>query len=74
MVRRYAHLTAEHVARYAGNTEGYTAESRNTESHGTITAQPPDFAAQPDYNWLEFCGGQGRNRIQRDFGHIRGAS
>lgn len=33
MVRRYAHLAAEHLAVYAGNTEGY----------GTNTAQPPDF-------------------------------
>jgi integrase len=33
MVRRYAHLAAEHLAIYASNTE----------SHGTITAQPPDF-------------------------------
>ena len=33
MVRRYAHLGAEHLAIYAGNTE----------SHGTNTAQPPDF-------------------------------
>jgi len=33
MVRRYAHLTAEHLAVYAGNTE----------SHGTNTAQPPDL-------------------------------
>jgi integrase len=33
MVRRYAHLAAEHLAVYAGNTE----------SHGTNTAQPPDF-------------------------------
>ena len=33
MVRRYAHLAAEHLAVYAGNTE----------SHGTITAQAPDF-------------------------------
>jgi len=33
MVRRYAHLAAEHLAVYAGNTESY----------GTNTAQPPDF-------------------------------
>jgi integrase len=33
MVRRYAHLAAERLAAYAANTE----------SHGTITAQPPDF-------------------------------
>lgn len=33
MVRRYAHLAAEHLAAYAGNTESY----------GTNTAQPPDF-------------------------------
>jgi len=33
MVRRYAHLAAEHLAVYANNTE----------SHGTNTAQPPDF-------------------------------
>jgi hypothetical protein len=33
MVRRYAHLAAEHLAVFAGNTE----------SHGTNTAQPPDF-------------------------------
>ena len=33
MVRRYAHLAAEHLAAYAGNTE----------SHGTNTAQAPDF-------------------------------
>jgi integrase len=33
MVRRYAHLAAEHLAVYAGNTE----------SHGTSTAQAPDF-------------------------------
>lgn len=33
MVRRYAHLAAEHLAAYASNTEGY----------GTNTAQPPDF-------------------------------
>ena len=33
MVRRYAHLAAEHLAVYAGNTETY----------GTNTAQPPDF-------------------------------
>src|ERR1035441_4294969 len=33
MVRRYAHMAAEHLAVYAGNTE----------SHGTNTAQPPDF-------------------------------
>jgi integrase len=33
MVRRYAHMAAEHLAVYAGNTE----------SHGTNTAQAPDF-------------------------------
>jgi integrase len=33
MVRRYAHLAAEHLAVYVGNTE----------SHGTNTAQAPDF-------------------------------
>lgn len=33
MVRRYAHLAAEHLAVYANNTE----------SHGTNTAQAPDF-------------------------------
>jgi len=33
MVRRYAHLAAEHLAVYASNTE----------SHDTSTAQPPDF-------------------------------
>ena len=33
MVRRYAHLAAEHLAVYTANTE----------SHGTNTAQPPDF-------------------------------
>jgi integrase len=33
MVRRYAHLAAEHLAVYVGNTESY----------GTNTAQPPDF-------------------------------
>jgi len=33
MVRRYAHLAAEYLAVYAGNTE----------SHGTNTAQAPDF-------------------------------
>jgi len=33
MVRRYAHLAAKHLAIYASNTE----------SHGTHTAQPPDF-------------------------------
>ncbi|MGC2461641.1 MAG: site-specific integrase [Steroidobacteraceae bacterium] len=33
MVRSYAHLAAEHLAVYAGNTE----------SHGTNAAQPPDF-------------------------------
>ena len=33
MVRRYAHMAAEHLAVYASNTE----------SHGTNTAQPPDF-------------------------------
>lgn len=33
MVRRYAHLAAEHLAVYAANTE----------SHGTNTAQQPDF-------------------------------
>jgi integrase len=33
MVRRYAHLAAEHLAVYAANTESY----------GTNTAQPPDF-------------------------------
>jgi integrase len=43
MVRRYAHLAAEHLAVYAGNTEGHDAEDHHTESHGTNTAQPPDF-------------------------------
>lgn len=33
MVRRYAHLAAEHLAAYVNNTE----------SHGTNTAQAPDF-------------------------------
>ena len=33
MVRRHAHLAAEHLTVYAGNTE----------SHGTITAPAPDF-------------------------------
>ena len=33
MVRRYAHLTAEHLMAYAGKME----------SHGTTTAQPPVF-------------------------------
>jgi len=33
MLRRYAHLAAEHLAMFAGNTE----------SHGTNTAQPADF-------------------------------
>jgi hypothetical protein len=33
MVRRYAHLAAEHLMAYADNME----------SHGTNTAQPPDF-------------------------------
>jgi integrase len=33
MVRRYAHLAAEHLAVYVSNTESY----------GTNTAQPPDF-------------------------------
>ncbi len=33
MVRRYAHLAAEHLAVYAVNTE----------SRGTNTALPPDF-------------------------------
>jgi hypothetical protein len=37
MVRRYAHLAAEHLAAYAGNTE----------SHGTTTAQAPDFHGTP---------------------------
>jgi integrase-like protein len=37
MVRRYAHLAAEHLAVYAANTE----------SHGTNTAQPPDFRGSP---------------------------
>jgi hypothetical protein len=42
MVRRYAHLAAEHLMAYAGNTE----------SHGTNTAQIRHnhriSAAQPD--------------------------
>jgi integrase len=33
MVRRYAHLAADHLALHAANTE----------IHGTNTAQPPDF-------------------------------
>jgi len=33
MVRRYAHLAAAHLMAYTGNME----------SHGTNTAQPPDF-------------------------------
>jgi hypothetical protein len=33
MVRRHAHLAAEHLMAYAGNME----------SRGTNTAQPPDF-------------------------------
>jgi hypothetical protein len=33
MVRRYAHLAAEHLAAYAVNME----------THGTNTAQPPNF-------------------------------
>ena len=33
MLRRYAHLAAEHLAMFAGNTESY----------GTNTAQPADF-------------------------------
>ncbi len=57
-VRRYAHLAAEHLAVYAGNTE----------SHGTNTAQIRHnhriSAAQPDYKWSEtkqIHGGQGWN-------------
>jgi integrase len=38
MVRRYAHLAAEHLAVYAEKME-----SPSTESYGTNTAQPPDF-------------------------------
>jgi hypothetical protein len=37
MVRRYAHLAAEHLAVYAGNTE----------SRGTNTAQAPDIHGTP---------------------------
>lgn len=33
MVRRFAHLAADHLAVYANGLE----------SHGTILAQPPDF-------------------------------
>lgn len=33
MMRRYAHFAAEHLVVYVNNTE----------SHGTNTAQPPDF-------------------------------
>ncbi len=36
MVRRYAHLAAEHLARYVVNAESY----------GTNPSQPADFAAQ----------------------------
>ena len=58
MVRRYAHLNAEHVAPYAVNTEvhgagpssGFSRHSGSVSSeapvaefHGTNTAQPPDF-------------------------------
>jgi hypothetical protein len=61
MVRRYAHLAAEHLAVYVSNTESY----------GTNTAQQPNnriSAAQLDCNVCkcseakEICGGQGRNR------------
>ena len=38
MVRRYAHLAAEHLAVYAERMK-----SPSTESYGTNTAQPPDF-------------------------------
>jgi hypothetical protein len=58
MVRRYAHLAAEHLAIYAGNTE----------SHGTNTAQirhnPRISTAQPDCKLWEpkkNHGGQGGN-------------
>ena len=55
MVRRYAHLAAEHLAVYAGNTE----------SHGTNPAQPPDFHGTARLQVVEklrkFDGGQGRN-------------
>jgi hypothetical protein len=37
VVRRYAHLAAEHLGVYAGNTEG----------HGTTTAQAPDCHGTP---------------------------
>lgn len=37
MVRRYAHLAADHLAIHAANTE----------IHGTNTAQPPDFRGTP---------------------------
>lgn len=37
MVRRYAHLAAEHMAVYAGKTK----------SHGTNTALAPDFQGTP---------------------------
>jgi hypothetical protein len=43
MVRRYAHLAAKHLAVYAGNTE----------SHGTITAQAPDFHGTPRLQIVE---------------------
>jgi integrase len=42
MVRRYAHLAAEHLAVYAGNTESQRTESPLAKNYGTNTAQPPD--------------------------------
>ena len=38
MVRRYAHLAAEHLAMYAEKMGG-----PSTEIYGANTAQPPDF-------------------------------
>ncbi len=70
MVRRYAHLAAEYLAVYAGNTE----------SHGTNTAQAPDFHdtarlqvvkvkdALPD-SWVTvYSGGMNRHLCDRN-GH-----
>jgi len=40
MVRRYAHLAAEHLAAYAGNVENQKITAQLRHNHRIFTAQP----------------------------------
>jgi len=53
MVRRYAHLAADHLAAFVGNAQ----------IHGTFLAHGPLDASNDEPLTLGYIGGQGRNRI-----------